>query len=518
MPFAPIQSALAGESVQQNIQATYGSNVALGDLLLTHVWWLTASSATFSISDDNGNTWNEDVVQEVHHTSGYYMRCSIFSAVSVTGGVKPTITVTVSRSWVIGGICIQEYGVPLSPRFDASGSAVEDGSGGTTNPTTTVTTTGATRLLVDMAAIINGQVDSQGTGWTLHDVWPGDAYIAYKTSGSSGSYTADMFGTAHSPDMGWVIVAAAYRLSSGVAYTDSISLGTASSLLDSSSAGFDSALALGMTASDVPAGSGAFSQAILMGLIQTFAEILQSDMRATSVYSQGYVFNPLPSVSYTYQGMMGLSSVIATAVFVSMAGSSSLGVLSHLADIGTDDTSGTASLSFILGTLPIGQRAFIDALSFGILHGLVADSGKAIVDVISFSGILGSDATPVYQGSGTSGLGTGILNAPQVNINFSQVTMLAYLLATQADTGSKALEALLGLAIGSVLAARPGVLFQDKISLQEIYRFLDSLPGGILPGLATVFAQLVYKGLLSDASGSATLSDQKVFKGEVSDI
>jgi len=521
----PIQSAIAGETVQQSVQVTYASNVVSGDLLLALVWWYLSADGVFTVSDDQGNTYTEDVGQSFQYNPGgtpfnNWLRCSIFSAVSGTGGVRPTVTANAPSggAGVIGAICVQEYGPPSSPRSGGTGSAFEDGSGFTTNPTTSLTTTAANELLVDFAALINGQVTGQGTGWTLHDDWPNDAYIAYKTSGATGSYTADMTGVIHGGIMAWVIVVAGYKFPTGINYTDSITLGTASGLSDSVANSIVQSLPLGMTASDVPLGSGAFSQTLLMGLIQSFAEILQGNWLGVAQFSQGYAEVNLPSVAYTYPVAMALAEVIATSVLVSISGISGLGILSHLADIGNDDTSAAASLGQALGVLTLGQRAFIDSLAFGILQGLTADSGKAIVDVITFTGILGNNAVPAYQGRGIASEGVGILTAPVVNNNFSAIAALAYLLATQADTGSKALEAILGLAIGTALAAKPGILLQGSISLRDVYLLFDSLPAGLLPGLATVFAQLVYKSALSDTSGSATLSAQKVYKGEVSDI
>jgi hypothetical protein len=51
-----------------------------------------------------------------------------------------------------------------------------------------------------------------------------------------------------------------------------------------------------------------------------------------------------------------------------------------------------------------------------------------------------------------------------------------------------------------------------------VYGILARIPEGLMPGLATVFAQLVYRSSIEDKAQGSTVTDKPVFKAETHDI
>lgn len=141
------------------------ADVTVGNAIIVAAVW-NSSTATASISDNQGNTYITDLGPVTH--SSFARRCQIWSALNVKGG-PTTVTVTFSES-VTNSVAIHEYsGLATSAAKDQPAFA----DSGTTPSTSldsgpTPTTTQAKELLFGFGCGgVDLNVSAAGTNYTL---------------------------------------------------------------------------------------------------------------------------------------------------------------------------------------------------------------------------------------------------------------------------------------------------------------------------------------------------------------
>lgn len=186
------------------IAKAYVSNVTAGNILAVLVQW-SSSSATASVADTQGNTWNAVAGSlATNATSGN--RSEWFWTVPASSGAN-TVTGTISGSVGERDIYIAEYsGVDAVSPVDASVGANANGA----NPSTTLTTLTANTMMVAGALVPVGTA-TVGSGWTSRVTQNGNLYED-KAAAATGSQTVAFTDASSSQ---WIISAMALKESTG---------------------------------------------------------------------------------------------------------------------------------------------------------------------------------------------------------------------------------------------------------------------------------------------------------------
>lgn len=562
MAINPVQTALVGPSTVSLLTVQFSSNPAIGNACITKAWVighydLVVSSVT--VTDTDGNTYTQDTTTNYITGNGfsYVMYCFILRAVLTTTSrviVTVQFNYTSASALVQSGASIDEYPTGSGISYDGAASATDDGTVGFA--TASLTTVHNSTLTICLAGGIFNSVSS--SGWSIRDAWgtSGGVFTFVgedRTSPSSGTSTSE---TSTSP-YGSVVLLAQYLVVTNVNYVDSIQLGVGSHVADILGTTFDPVLGLGMASSNLGVTSGTFNPKSLIGTLDamigatlaTFGitlpvgtSISTAEMMTTGMTQQqamgisaafldlvtystsqsvpvavGAGIVAFPTWSLNLRTAMAVSELIAGAVAVSLFGTSQVGVLELVSSSYSSSMSGVSLLGGIYGLLTDSQKAFIDSLAFGILQSFGADSGKAVEDSLSFgSSVRFQDiGSGIYSPQVAAGMLQG-LNS-QVRLDASTLSAMVALLSMSPSTVSS-LGAVLGMIIGSSIVSHSGVSTSGVISLRDMYGILARIPEGTLPGLATVFAQLVYRSNLENKAPGAAISDAPVFKGEVNDI
>lgn len=180
MAIAFVQSKLDGITGTQPHSVSFDASVGAGNLLVLGIY--TDSSATITVSDNRGNTWNlvyNTVVSGIGRIAFYY-------AQNVAAG---STTVTVTQTGAFTGLVVAEYsGIATTSSFDQTNS----GSAVSSSPSSgNVTTTQADELLVGFATTEPGVTWTAGTNFTLRDAnSSGQLQLEDRIVSATGTYAA----------------------------------------------------------------------------------------------------------------------------------------------------------------------------------------------------------------------------------------------------------------------------------------------------------------------------------------
>jgi len=215
MSWSFVQATSSGH-VGASTSLAYGSDVASGNLLVVAV--STFQTSTVSISDSQGNTWQQS---GPYSNNGSRDHVSIWYATAKSSGAN-TVTVTPSAS-DFTGLSVLEYSYP-GATFSVDGSVTNNGN---TNP------------------VSSGSIPVNGTGelaivafaqGNLNDAWTAGSGFTNRTSEPNGSsfealYVDDDFPVSSAVDDSGSLAAADAWTALGVSFKATVSSGGAGSFI-----------------------------------------------------------------------------------------------------------------------------------------------------------------------------------------------------------------------------------------------------------------------------------------------
>ncbi|MDQ4145117.1 MAG: hypothetical protein M3198_15525, partial [Actinomycetota bacterium] len=212
VPIRDLGEANCGNT--SNSLSVPAGGVPVGNTLIARLAHRTTVNGAVSIFDSQQNTWTKDA--DVFQGN---VRIVVFSAyISQPLAQNDNITVTFPGVGDAVGLTVEEFsGIASTNRVDAVGT----GTGDSTTPAATVTTTNGSDLLFGAIASVNNRAYTEATGWGTgkHQVIDcggatrkADSHAATRIVSATGAYT---YNPTISASERWAAAIVAYRAASG---------------------------------------------------------------------------------------------------------------------------------------------------------------------------------------------------------------------------------------------------------------------------------------------------------------
>lgn len=182
--------------------SAFTNNTVAGNSIIVAL--ATQSQTISSVTDNALNSYSKAT-----SLSAANLDIEVWYASGITGGNKPTITVTVSSTFTTSVVAQEFSGLLTASAFDKAASG--SGNGTTATSAATTTTAQAIELIIGAVATEVATAPTLGSGFsnlgTVSDTFPTTVGIESRVVTSTGAYTSS-FGTASS---NWTIVVATFK-------------------------------------------------------------------------------------------------------------------------------------------------------------------------------------------------------------------------------------------------------------------------------------------------------------------
>ena len=199
--FVQTNSRDSGSASTSNVLA-FGSGNAAGNLIIVAVEWDTATSATSSVTDSNGNAY-ASAIGPVSTLTGFYEQ--LWYAKNIAGGANTVTARLTGRSGTVFGLYLHEYhGADATSPLDAT--SVATGASGSSMDSGSQTTNYANELVFGYGAA--GSFSAPGTGFTSRNTLNANM-TEDKQAVGTGSYHATA--TNGVPGQAWLMMMATFK-------------------------------------------------------------------------------------------------------------------------------------------------------------------------------------------------------------------------------------------------------------------------------------------------------------------